>query len=409
MSLRQPRVVRITTHPYHLWNFMEGQARFLRERGFDVHAVSAPGPLLDKFAAREQVPVHEVPMHRPIAPMADLKSLRHLSRLLSELQPDIIHTTTPKAGLLGMLAGEWCRAPVKIYQAAGLRWWTLSGATRKIVMTAQRTALSRADVVLCVSPSVRHAILDRRLARPERTKVLGWGHDNGIDVDGKFHPDRIGPALRGATRDTLGIPEDAVVLGFLGRLVRDKGIEELAEAWMQVRDELPSLHLLLVGEFEEDDPVTPQTRELLSNDPRVHFPGWVDDVVPMYAAMDVCVLPSHREGLPTIALEAGALQIPLITTDAIGCVDVVENGVTGTQICVGDAEALAETIREYSANPHLRRQHGVAAREYIHARFRHEVVWEAVYEEYTRLLAEKALPLPHFGTAAAANPGDSGD
>lgn len=379
---------------------MDGQARFLRERGFDVHAISAPDPLLDKFARRENVPVHEVPMQRPITPMADVRSLHHLCRVLSELQPDIIHTATPKAGLLGMLAGEWCRAPVKIYHAAGLRWWTLRGATRSIVMTAQRTAFALADVVLCVSPSVRDAIIDRGLVRPERTKVLGCGHDNGIDVDGKFHPDRISPDLRKATRDRLEIPDDAVVFGFLGRLVRDKGIEELAEAWMRLRDELPALHLLLVGEFEDDDPVSPETRHLLNNDPRVHFPGWVDDVIPMYAAMDVCVLPSHREGLPTIALEAGALQIPLITTDAIGCVDAVQDGVTGMQIRVGDSAALADTIHQYCDDPDLRRQHGVAAREHIHSRFRHEVIWEAVYEEYVTLLGERGLPLPRPEPAA---------
>jgi len=333
-------------------------------------------------------------MERAIAPGADAKSLCRLCRVLDELQPDIVHTATPKAGLLGMLAGQWCRAPIKIYHAAGLRWWTLSGVSRGLVVNAQKTAFALADVVLCVSPSVREAIIDRGLARPGQAKVLAHGHDNGIDVEGRFHPDRIDPGMRAQMRRSLGIADDAIVLGFLGRLVRDKGIEELAEAWMTLRDEIPSLAILLVGDFDETDPVSQKTRAVLEGDPRVVFTGWTDDVIPMYAAMDVCVLPSHREGMPTIALEAGALEIPLITTDALGCVDVVEHAVTGLQIPVGDVEALTSAIREYACDPKLRGQHGSAAREFVSSRFHHELVWEALYEEYARLLRENELPLP---------------
>jgi glycosyltransferase involved in cell wall biosynthesis len=391
MDVSRPRVIRVTTDPYHLWNFMDGQARYLRDSGYDIQVVSAPGPLLEKFAAREQVPVHEVPMKREIDVASDIRSLTQLCRLFSQLRPDIVHGATPKAGLLTMLAGEWARVPIKIYHVAGLRWWTLRGLKRRIVMNSERTACGLSDLVLSVSPSVRQALVDHKLTTPDRIRVLAEGHENGIDVDNAFNPSLVGPAMRLRTREAFGAPRDAVIAGYFGRLVHDKGIEELTKAWLRLRDEIPRLHLLIVGENDDTDPVARETRCLLESDSRVHLAGWIEDVAPFYAAVDYCVLPSYREGFPTIPLEAGAMQRPTITTDAIGCVDAVRDGITGVRIPVGNADALTEAMRAYSLNTQLRETHGHAAREYVCAHYRREIVWEALRAEYQRLLEEKRL------------------
>lgn len=185
-------------------------------------------------------------------------------------------------------------------------------------------------------------------------------------------------------------------MGFVGRLVRDKGVEELAAAWAQLRDELPHLHLLLVGRADRTDPPSQQVRQALQSDPRVHLTGWTEEMARMYAAMDICAIPSHREGMPTVVLEAGAMLLPVVCSDAVGCVNAIIPGVTGTQIPVGDVRALAEAIRAYARDPQLRARHGAAARQFVCEHFRNEQIWEELYRRYVYLLRERGLPLPQW-------------
>ncbi|MGC9316405.1 MAG: glycosyltransferase family 4 protein [Armatimonadota bacterium] len=390
----QPLLIRVATDAYHFWNFMDGQGRFLRSRGWDVHVVAPPGEFLEKFAEREQVAVHEVEMFRSISPARDLHGLSALRRIFTDLQPLVVHSSTPKAGYLTMMAGWSTGVPVRIYHANGLRWWTLTGLQRLMVMQAEKVACRLADSVLCVSPSVRQAMIENGVCTAERARVLASGHGNGVDVEHRFNPERLEPGSRARVRQHLGVPENAVVAGFLGRIVRDKGIEEIVEAWSLLREEVTDLYLLLVGDFDETDPVSPDTRRVVEEDPRIKLTGWVDEVVPLYGAMDFCLAPSYREGLPTIALEAGAMGLPLVTTDALGCIDAVEDGVTGLQVPVGAVESLREAILTYVEDPDLRLRHGRAARERVCDQFRNEMVWNALHSEYLRLLREKGLPMP---------------
>lgn len=211
---------------------------------------------------------------------------------------------------------------------------------------------------------------------------------------GRFNPDRLATTSRQDTRRRLGIPADAVVLGFLGRLVRDKGILELAEAWRRLREEWPAAHLLLVGPFEAQDPVPRELEASLREDPRVHLTGMDWNTPPLYASMDLLVLPTHREGFPNVPLEAAAMELPVVTTSIPGCVDAVADGETGTLVPASDATALTQAIRRYLRNASLRRQHGVAGRSRVLCAFRQEAIWEALHAEYERLLTERDLGTP---------------
>jgi len=373
---------------------MDGQGAYLKERGFDVHCISSPGELLDKFAQREGVPVYPVTMHRAISVGADAVAGIRLLGLFRRLRPDIVHGTTPKAAALALIASRILGVPVRIYHAAGLRWWTLTGARRRLTMLGEKIGCSMAHLVICASPSVREAMVAHGLCPAEKAVVLGSGHTNGVEVEHRFNPERFDADTLTRMRAQFGIPAGAVVAGFVGRLVRDKGIEELAAAWQLVRDQVPSLHLLLVGHFEKWDPVSQEARHLLETDPRVHLAGWLEDVIPAYAAMDMCVLPSHREGLPTVALEANAMRLPVIAADAIGSVDAVVDGVTGRLVPVDNAEALAAAIRRYADDPELRGRHGDAGRERVCREFSRPVIWEELVGHYIRLLKEKGRPLP---------------
>jgi glycosyltransferase involved in cell wall biosynthesis len=193
--------------------------------------------------------------------------------------------------------------------------------------------------------------------------------------------------VRAAVRDRFGIPDAATVIGFVGRLVGDKGIVELATAWHSLRDKHPNLHLLLVGPFEPFDPVPEATEADLRNDPRVHLAGMDWNTPPLYSAMDLVALPTYREGFPNVPLEAAAMGLPIIATLIPGCVDAVVDGKTGVLVEPKDAEALRFALDEYVSDSGLRRLHGEAARVRVLKDFRQEALWEALLQEYRKLLA----------------------
>jgi glycosyltransferase involved in cell wall biosynthesis len=371
--------------------FLTGQVGYMKARGFEVRAVSSPGKELAEFAAREGVRADPVPMSRAISPFDDLVALHRLVAKLREWRPHVVHSHTPKGGLLGMIGAWLARVPVRVYHIRGLPFVTASGARRSLLRWTEKVSCRLAHRVLCVSHSVRDAAVTEGLCPAQKVIVLAGGSGNGIDAEGRFNPQRVEPGTRETVRATYGIPPDAQVIGFVGRLVRDKGIVELADAWRLLREAFPNLRLLLVGPVELRDPVPPEVIQSLRSDPRVHLTGENWDTPPLYAAMDVVVLPSHREGFPNVPLEAAAMGLPVVTTTVPGCTDAVRHGVTGMIVPAGDDGSLAAALRLYLRDPDLRRRHGVAGRGRVLAEFRQEVIWEALYQEYRRLLAAAGL------------------
>lgn len=375
----------------------------MRERGFDVVAISSPGPELDAFGEREGVRVVGVPMPRRITPLRDLASLLRLWRALSELNPDIVHAHTPKGGLLGMLAGTLAGAPVRIYHMRGLPLMTATGFKAVLLTATEKVSCALAHEVLCVSHSLRDVALERRLCGPDRIRVLGAGSGQGVDARGRFDPARSAGA-RERVRAELGIPTDALVYGFIGRIVRDKGIVELAEAWPQLREQLPTAHLVLAGVREPQDPVPPEVLKVFERDPRVHELGFRSDTPAVYSALDVVVLPTYREGFPNVPLEAASMGLPVIATRIPGCVDAVSDGRTGILVEPRDARDLAAAMRGYALAPDLRRRHGEAGRQRVLRRFERTRVWASIAECYDRVLHRE----PHAGVARCEPPPETG-
>lgn len=384
MSPVEPTLMHVMTVPQSLI-FLRGQAKFMRLHGFRIHAVTSPGPDLTSFGQEEGVVTHAISMTRRITPIKDLLSLLHLVRLIRDVRPDIVHSHTPKAGLLGMIAAYLCRVPVRIYHLRGLRAETESGVRRVVLLLAEKTACLLANRVICVGHSLREKVIAQRICPPDKVKVLLSGSGNGVDAARRFNPDRFRGA-RAEVRSKLGIPDSANVIGFVGRIVRDKGITELAEAWLKLKEEFPDLHLLLVGEPEAVDPVPVEVLERLQGDARVHFVGRTKDVAHYYAAMDILVLPTYREGFPNVILEASAMELPVVSTNVTGSVDAVVNGVTGILVPPRDSTALASAIGEYLRNPEAARSHGKAGRERVATYYHPEAIWKALLGEYADLL-----------------------
>ena len=384
MSSR-PHILFAVTVPVS-WNFYRGMLRYLANAGLSVTMVSAPGKSLDEIGTAESAASVGVPMEREISPLRDLASLGRLYRVMKAARPQIVDASTPKAGLLGMLAAMLAGVPCRIYTVRGLRMETATGLKRLVLLGTERVACWCAHRVLPVSESLRQRVIELKLVNPEKTYSLGTG-DCSVDLD------RFTPRLRNSEqvsrlRQDLGLTGNERVVGFVGRFVKDKGIGELVDAFRELSASDSGLRLLLVGDFEDGDPVAPQVRRYLETTPTVLRTGFVDDTAPYYALMDVLVLPTYREGFPCVPLEAQASEIPVITTNATGAVDSVQDGVTGLIVPPKDARALADAIHTLLRNPDIRAEMGRAGREWISRHFRPELIWKAHAEMYREMLEE---------------------
>jgi glycosyltransferase involved in cell wall biosynthesis len=398
------KLVHITTVPETL-GFLTGQVGFMERQGFEVHAVSSPGARLDRFCSREHVSVHAVKMSRSISPLRDLIALFRIWRVFRRIRPTIVHAHTPKAGLLGMLAAAAARVPVRIFEIHGLPYLTASGLRRRLLKWATSIACRVSHRVLCVSFSIRDLAISTGLCPDWKITVPARGSVNGIDAAGAFNPARRAPDSSHRIRTRYGISEESVVMGFVGRLVRDKGLVELSAAWTPLRDEFPGLEWLLVGDAEPHDPLPPNVLAQLRSDPRVHWTGWVDDLPELYGAMNLLVLPSYREGFPVVALEAAAMALPIVATRVPGCIDAVEDGITGVLVEPCDPTALAEAIRNYLLDPQRRKRHGEAARQRALRDFQPARIWHAVKAEYLSLLQKRGVVSPEQSAGRIAIPG----
>ena len=382
----QTRLVVITTAPLALWGFFQPQFRFLRRRGFDIHAVSSPGEQLVECGANTGVSTHAIPMKRDISPFSDLVALFRLWRLLRLLRPAIVHVHTPKAGLLGMLAATAAGVNLRIYTVHGLPAMTQRGWRRRVLHISDRVTCLLATEVLCVSHSLRRVMIQAGLSPECKLRTLGDGGCAGVELD-RFDPAARGAEDRRRIREKYGIPPHALLLGYIGRIVRDKGIEELAQSWKVLRERLPDLRLFLCGSFEPQDPVSNDAIHFLTNDPRVYATGeMVADMPAIYAAIDLCVLPSYREGLATVLLECGAMQIAVVATEIPGCVDALQPGISGVLVPPGDAAALTGALEGLLRSPEQRRRMGEAGRRFVQARFSAGRISGLILEEYHRLL-----------------------
>lgn len=391
-SSRPVRLIHLTTVPQTLY-FLVSHFRALSQRGVQVEVVAAPGEELDRLCREENLNSHAVPMTRQITPWNDLLALVRLIKIFRDIRPDIVHAHTPKGGLLGMLAAWLAGVPVRIYHVHGLPMETATGIRRMLLAWSDWVACRCAQQVYGVSHSVRDVIVREGLCPESRIKVLNHGSISGIDASKKFVPDLSSMMKRSNVRARWGIGLDDLVIGFVGRLVRDKGFCELAASWHILKKEFAQLHLLIVGDFETEEPELEIAKRELQHDPRVHFAGIDRNVVPLFAAMDVVEFPTYREGLGLVPLEAGAMQIPVVATRVTGCVDAVVNGVTGSLVAPRDAVMLADALRIYLLDPELRRQHGLAARRHVLANFDPEEVLTALFTEYDRLLSPRGRSL----------------
>lgn len=379
MSGTRPRLVYVVTVADTADAFLRGQLSHMVQSGYDVSLIAAPSPLLDEVGKAEGVSVHPVAMERSISPIADLQSIRALARLLGSLRPDIVNYGTPKAGLLTGIAAALRGVPLRVYTVHGLRFEGARGFRRFVLAAAEAIACRTAHRVVCVSPSVRRCLVEQRFVAPARATVLGAGSCNGIDAT-RYAP--ADTAARAAARRELGIAPGIPVVGFVGRMTRDKGVADLVAAFRALRTTRRDLTLLLVGDNDGTDPLPDDVRKEIDGHPGILLTGWIDDPRPYYACMDVFVLPSYREGLPQVVLEASAAALPVVATDATGVRDAIVDGATGLRTRRANVPALTEAIGRVLDDPTLARRLGDRGRRTVQRRYEPKRVWSALTDLY---------------------------
>ena len=356
------KIIRTATVPLSLDLFCRGLLRDLSSR-YEIIALSSPQPELESIRKREKVRTISVPMARKIAPFSDLKSLFELIRVFRKERPDMVHSITPKAGLLSMMAARWTRVPVRIHTFTGLIFPYEKGWKRRLLMTTDRLTASCATHVIPEGVGIRDDLIRFKITR-KPLRVLGNGNVRGIDLSHYVRTEKLSRSAADL-RNCYNIPDDGFAFIFVGRLDRDKGIDELVQAFRMLAKDEPKVHLFLVGAEEpEGKSILDETKEIIARDDHIHLSdGWQADVRPWYAAADALVHPSRREGFPNVVIEAGAMGLASIVTDINGSREIVKDGQNGTIVPAQDPEAMYAAMKDFLDHPEKVQEMAAAARD----------------------------------------------
>ena len=379
-----PKIIRTTTVPTSLYSFCLDLFKDLSSN-YEVVAVSSPEIELQQMEEEANIRCIGVPMERSISPFKDLVSLWRLIQVFRKEKPDMVHSMTPKAGLLSMMAAWITRVPVRIHTFTGLVFPTSTGLKRKILMLTDRITCACATHIIPEGDGVKQDLQQHGITQKE-LKVLGYGNIKGIDLN---HYDRTPEITEqaAAIRQKLNLKDDDFTFLFIGRLVGDKGIHELVDAFEALSSIYPQIQLILVGPEEPElDPLKEETRGKIHRLPHIHPVGSQKDVRPWYAAANALVFPSYREGFPNVVIEAGAMGLPSIVTDINGSREIIMDGVNGVIVPSKDTPALQKAMEEFILQPTQTQVMGQKARPMVETRYEQSYVWNCLKEFYQNVL-----------------------
>ena len=383
------KLIRITTVPLSLKVLLKGQLRFMASNGFDVKGVSSEGEELREVHENEGIVMEAINMSRKITPFQDLKSLWEMWNFLRKEKPQIVHTHTPKAGIIGMLAARLAGVPHRLHTVAGLPLMEATGTKRKILNFVEKLTYSSATRVYPNSKGLYDFILQNNFTQSNKLKIIANGSSNGIDTT-FFSPDQVTEIEKVTLREKLNIQPDDFVFVFVGRIVSDKGINELIKAFSElqtVENKPAGIKLLLVGGLENDlDPLNPETLAEINQNKDIISVGFQQDVRSFFAIADALVFPSYREGFPNVVMQAGAMGLPSIVSDINGCNEIIIEGENGLIIPSKNVEKLKEKMLTLAKDKNLYTKLKGNSRRMIENRYEQSVVWNALLEEYEGLL-----------------------
>lgn len=381
------KLIRITTVPLSLEKLLEGQLNFMQDY-YEVTAISSDEKKLSELGKAIGVKTFPVEMTREITPGKDIKAVWQLYKYLKKEKPLIVHTHTPKAGIAGMMAAKMAGVPLRLHTVAGLPLLESRGMTRTLLEMVEKMTYAFATKVYPNSKRIYEFLVQEKYAPAEKLKVIGKGSSNGIDTS-FFDPMDFTEGQKESLRDSLNIPREDVVFVFVGRLVKDKGINELVEAFEELNSKLSGTSLLLVGPFEQElDPIKDTTMKKIQGHKKIISVGFQNDVRPYFASADVLAFPSYREGFPNVVMQAGAMGLPAIVTDINGCNEIIEEGQNGSIIPVRDKDALLRSMKRMVTEDAWRRKMSKNSRRLIREYYERHQIWKALIAEYKTLEEE---------------------
>jgi len=386
-----PKLIRITTAPISLKVLLSGQMKYMQENGFEVVMVSSDGKELSDVKTNEGCRHHIIPMTRRMTPLADVRCLWLLYRFFKKEKPAIVHSHTPKAGLLSMLAAKLAGVKIRIHTIAGLRFVTTKGFSRRVLIFMEKLTGKAATHVWPNSFSLEEYIKENKLVRPAKLEVIGWGSSNGIKLS-RYSPAAIEEEKLQDTKKLIQYDPSLIYFLSVGRIVHDKGMDELLNAFVRLYSINPAVRLLLVGAFEDEvDPVSDTTRQLINTHPAVIMAGWSDAVEYFMPLSFALVHPSHREGFPNVLLQAGAMGCPVICSRIDGNIDIVKHQQTGLIFEVKNEDELYSQLKYALDNPAILQQYAITLRRQIEQYFDQPIVHSLLHKKYMELLAAQGF------------------
>lgn len=376
------KIIRITTVPISLKILLKGQPKFMSAY-YEVVGISSSGQELEDVSLEEGIRVLPVEMTRTISPLKDLKSLYSLYKILKKEKPFIVHTHTPKAGIIGMMASKLVGVPNRLHTVAGLPLMEATGNKRKLLDFVEKMTYSCATKVYPNSNELYNFILKNNYTSSDKLKVLGNGSSNGINTS-FFDPNLISEADKENLKASLNINDEDFVYVFVGRLVGDKGVNELVKAFTQITEK--NVKLLLVGQLESDlDKLETEVLKTITDNDKIISVGHQKDVRPYLSISNALVFPSYREGFPNVVMQAGAMELPSIVTNINGCNEIIVEDINGTIISVKDIQMLYDAMIKFYLDKDYLTNLKSNARQMITSRYEQNVVWNAILSEYKNM------------------------
>lgn len=368
---------------------MKGQLAYLEEKGYETRAMSSKGNYVKYYEQAEGVKVLNVEMEREISLLKDLASLIACIKLFSKEKPDIVNAGTPKAGLIAMLAAMLTGVPIRIYNVLGLRLETTTGVKKHVLLTAEKIAAAAATHVLSVSPSLSEQLIELDIAKPEKIKVLGSGSLNGFNIADFELNDKLHTKVD-SLKKQLGLSKENLVVGYMGRITKDKGVEETVSAFLGLSRKFSHMRLLIVGCFEEGDPIDDVTKQAVLEHPSIIHVPYQEDPIPYFYMMDIFLFLTKREGFGNVSIEAALAGKPVIAADVTGARDTVTDWETGFLVDPENSVEVMNRLLLLIKDKPLRQRFGANGKVQAESKYNNEDIWQELDQFYQQLLVQQA-------------------